>query len=286
MDEPLSRSESSPEETGANADEVPEDGQLEFPCTNCGARMHWDPGADALTCEYCGNVQAVVSEDGVVIERSLGEAGQAARGLGLELRVASCRNCAARITFDGQSTSENCPYCGSSSVLAQDVNRNALRPESVVPLDVGREQVERAFRRWIKGLWFRPNELKKTKRFEAVGIYVPFWTFDCRAHSDWSAQAGHYYWETETYTATVNGKRQTRTRQVRKTRWVPAWGDRDDAYDDLLVHASNSLSDELMGRLGGFDTRALVAYEPEYLAGWRAEEYQIDLERGWEIGQG
>ena len=31
----------------------------------------------------------------------------------------------------------------------------------------------------------------------------------------------------------------------------------------------------------GFDTRALVPYRPEYLAGWRAEEYQIDLAQAW-----
>ena len=34
-----------------------------------------------------------------------------------------------------------------------------------------------------------------------------------------------------------------------------------------------------------FDTSELVPYKPEYLAGWRAEEYQVDLEQGWEAGK-
>lgn len=28
-----------------------------------------------------------------------------------------------------------------------------------------------------------------------------------------------------------------------------------------------------------------MPYKPEYLAGWRAEEYRIDLEQGWASGQ-
>ena len=65
-----------------------------------------------------------------------------------------------------------------------------------MPLDVGRDDVEKKFLEWITGLWFRPNDLKKTRTFEGVGVYVPFWTFDCQVHSDWSADAGYYYYTT------------------------------------------------------------------------------------------
>jgi hypothetical protein len=182
-------------------------------------------------------------------------------------------------------TALSCVFCGSSNVLKQDANRNAIRPESLVPMDVGRRDVERAFHRWLKGLWFRPNALRKTRDFDAVGVYLPFWTFDCAVHSDWSAQSGTYYYVTVTKTRTVNGKTQTYTTQERRTRWRPAWGQRDDGYDDLLVNASHAVSESLVRELGGFDTRGLVPYRPEYLAGWRAEEYRRDLEQGWEDGE-
>jgi len=256
--------------------------RVDFPCANCGAEMTWDPDADALTCEYCGSVVQVPRAEGTIVERSLEDAGSAVRGFGVDLRVAKCANCGARVTFDAASTAESCVYCGSPNVLAQEANRNVIRPESLVPLDVGRAQVETSFHEWIRSLWFRPNDLARTKEFRAVGIYVPFWTFDCNVHSSWSADAGYYYYVTETYVVTVNGRPQTRTRQVRRVRWVPAWGERDDAYDDHLVLASKGLPEELVEELGDFDTRALVPYRPEYLAGWRAEEYQIDLEGGWQ----
>ena len=259
--------------------------RFDFPCENCGARMTWDPASDALACDYCEHRLEVPRADGTILERPLEEAGEAVRGLGLDLRVARCHNCGARVAFGEASTSEVCVYCGSASVLAQEANRNVLRPESLVPLDVGQEQVRENFQRWLRKLWFRPNAIRKTKRFDATGIYVPFWTFDCRVRSDWSADAGHYYWVTQTYMTTVNGKPRLRTRRVRKVRWVPAWGNRDDAFDDLLVLASRGLDQDQVDGLGGFDTRALVPYQPHYLAGWRAEEYQVDLPTGWERGQ-
>ncbi|MHC4990313.1 MAG: TFIIB-type zinc ribbon-containing protein [Planctomycetota bacterium] len=259
--------------------------EVGFPCDNCGARMKWNPDVDALHCEHCGHEVQVPRDEGTILEHPLADAASVARGFGLELRVAQCDTCGARVTFDESETANTCVYCGSSSVLPQEANRNAIRPESLVPLDVGRADVEKSFRRWIKGLWFRPNDLKKTRRFEAVGIYVPFWTFDCRVHSDWSADAGHYYWVTETYRTTVNGKRVTRRRRKRKIRWEPAWGARQDAYDDMLINASRGQPADLVRKLGQFDTGQLVGYRPEYLAGWRAEEYQVDLESGWGAAQ-
>lgn len=258
---------------------------VEFPCGECGADMTWDPDVDALACAYCGNRTEVPRAEGTIVERALGEAPQAERGLGLELRVSQCDSCGARVTFEGAETADLCVYCGSAKVLAQEANRNAIRPESLVPLDVGRDDVEQKFREWIHGLWFRPNALKKARSFEAVGIYVPFWTFDAHVHSDWSADAGYYYYVTQTYTTMVNGKPVMRTRQVRKVRWRPAWGSRDDRFDDHLLHASKGQPAGLVRALGDFDTRALVPYRPEYLAGWRAEEYSVDLDVGWEQAQ-
>lgn len=258
---------------------------IRFPCGTCGAELRWDPEADALHCDHCRAVVPVPRAEGTILERPLAEAGAAAVGLGVERPAVRCGSCGASITLDGAATADVCTYCGSAAVLNQEANRNAIRPESLIPLDVGREDVERAFRRWIGGLWFRPNALKRARAVGATGVYVPFWTFDCRVHSEWSADAGYYYYETETYWTTVNGKRERRTRQVRKVRWVPAWGERRDAYDDIVVHASRALPPDLVGRLGPFDLRALCPYRPEYLAGWRAEEYQLDLAGGWSQAQ-
>lgn len=255
--------------------------EVDLDCDECGAPLRWSPEQGALLCEHCGTARPVVVGPGTIVERPLEDAHAAARGLGVAVRAAECGTCGARVTFDGASTSELCPFCGSAEVLAQEANRNAIRPESLIPLEVGRGKVEEAFLRWIRSRWFRPNALRSLTAHEAVGVYVPAWTYDARVHSEWSAQSGTYYYVSESYTVMVNGSPQRRTRQVRKVRWRPAWGRRDDVFDDVLVVASKGIDARLARALGPFTAEGLVPYAPAYLAGWRAEEYQIDLLEGW-----
>ena len=254
---------------------------VRFRCPNCGATMTWNPDVDALACDHCQKAIAVPRLEGTIVEHPLEEASSAPVGLDLAVRVARCGECGAQVAFEENATAGSCCFCGSPQVLEQSANRNALRPESVIPLDVGRATVEQEFRKWIGSRWFRPNALARTREFRAVGLYVPCWTYDATVDAQWSADAGYYYYVPVTYTTVVNGRTVVQTRMEQRIRWEPAWGQRHDVYDDVLVHASRGLSRELAAQLGKWDMRALVRYRPEYLAGWRAEEYSVDLEQGW-----
>ena len=198
---------------------------------------------------------------------------------------AQCSGCGARVSFDSSATSTDCVFCGSPSVLAQDERRNQLRPESLIPLDVGRASVREQFRKWTAGLWLRPNALARVDQFQAQGVYVPCWTFDAQVHSRWSADSGTYYYVTVMVPTVVNGRTTLVAQQVRHVRWTPAAGERQDEFDELLVPASGFVRGDLMAKLGEFDTAALVSYRPEYLAGWHAEEYRSDLADGWKAAQ-
>jgi hypothetical protein len=100
--------------------------------------------------------------------------------------------------------------------------------------------------------------------------------------STWTAEAGFYYYTTETYTEVENGQQVTRTREIQHVRWEPASGAREDSFDDILVCASRGLPGPLVARLHTFDTSALQPYSPAYLAGFRAERYAVDLREALE----
>lgn len=117
------------------------------------------------------------------------------------------------------------------------------------------------------------------------GMYIPFWTYDCWANSNWTAQSGYYYYETETYTDYVDGRSVTRTRQVRKTRWVPSSGYRNDFYNDKLIVASRGLDYHLVFKIYPFHLGSLIPYKPEYLSGWQAEDYSVSVHEGWSISR-
>jgi hypothetical protein len=167
--------------------------------------------------------------------------------------------------------------------VLREQNQQPIQPESVLPFRVDQKMATGKFAAWLGSLWLRPSNLQKLASVaEMKGMYVPYWAFDASVHSDWTALAGYYYYVTETYTTTDDkGRTVQRQRQVQRVRWQPAWGSRNDSYDDLLVCGSRGLSAAMTQKLEPFDTRALAPYDPSYLAGWRAEEYSIDLNGAW-----
>jgi len=71
-------------------------------------------------------------------------------------------------------------------------------------------------------------------------------------------------------------------KQVAKIRWSPARGRVARFFDDVLVLASKSLPKRFTDALEPWDLAALEPYRPEYLAGFRAEGYSVQLEEGYQ----
>ena len=67
-----------------------------------------------------------------------------------------------------------------------------------------------------------------------------------------------------------------------QTAWSPAGGQVARRFDDVLVPATKSVNETRLNALEPWDLPALCAYDPEYLAGFKAQRYQIDLPVGFE----
>jgi hypothetical protein len=140
----------------------------------------------------------------------------------------------------------------------------------------------------VKGLWLAPGALKKYAQSDAAmtGTYLPFWTYDCATASDYTGERGEHYYATESYTTrNASGQSVTNTRRVQHTRWTPAAGHVERFHDDVLVLASESLPPALRGATRAWNLKELVAYQPEYVSGFRAEAYQVGLREGYPIAK-
>jgi len=60
--------------------------------------------------------------------------------------------------------------------------------------------------------------------------------------------------------------------------WYPTSGSIRHFFDDVLVPASDKLDGRLLRQIGHFGTKQVVSYAPEYLSGYGAECYTVDLE--------
>ena len=256
--------------------------QKKYACPMCGGEARWDPARQALVCVYCGSVTPVKTGDagsGVVQEHPLAAALRAVpdteRGWMTETHSVRCQSCQAISVFPAGQAAGRCAFCGSAALVDYQALRAPIRPESLLAFQVSESQARDAVRAWYGSRWFAPNQLKRAALTDTVrGVYLPFWTFDAQALCPWTAEAGTYYYETETYEE--NG--EEKTRQVRQTRWEDAEGLVRHFFDDELVSGSKGVSGKLMAQIEPFPTvDQLVPYDGGYLAGWTVEQYQVDL---------
>ncbi|MDP6959814.1 MAG: hypothetical protein QF645_13495, partial [Planctomycetota bacterium] len=194
-------------------------------------------------------------------------------------KVVKCGDCGAESTLDPNVTSDECPFCGSP-VVVQEGSEKKIRPKSLLPFKVEQKEAGDLFRKWLVGLWFAPNKLKHLARRDKPldGMYIPYWTYDSNTTSYYTGERGVDYYTTETYT---DSEGNTRTRQVRRTRWYSVSGCVWNSFDDVLVLASNSLPRKYADELEPWDLKNLTGYSEDYLPGFRTESYQVDLEEGF-----
>lgn len=260
-----------------------------FPCTGCGAKLSFSPGTTELACEYCGTANPIPEGGENVEELDFDTYLQALEGKMEveEVEEVRCDKCGAGQSMAGHLFAGHCTFCGAAIVSKGYASRR-IKPKSLVPFQVTRDRAAEAFRRWVRGLWLAPGDLKRYAQKDAglAGVYLPYWTYDCETASDYAGERGDDYWTTETYTTQDSqGKSVTQTRQVKHTRWTPAAGHVERFHDDVLVMASKSLPPRITGSVMRFDLKGLVPYQPQFVSGFQAEAYQVTLREGFPIAK-
>ena len=252
-----------------------------YHCPACGAEAHWNPQKQALVCPFCGvESPGKIDASGEIVEHdlvaALRDVPDSGRGWQADKVSVKCQSCQAISVFDPSRQAQRCQFCGSAQLVPYAQTKDAFRPESLLPFKIAEPQAREMIRAWYGKVWFAPNALKRKALTDTVnGLYLPYWTFDAQADADWRAEAGYYYYTTESY---QDNSGRTQTRQVRHVRWEPAAGNLQHFFDDELVCASVGVKRNLLRGIEPFPTTdQLVPYDAGYVTGWTVERYQIDL---------
>lgn len=255
-------------------------------CPACGAQAEWNPAKQLLVCPFCGaeSPYDAYKAGGEVPEIDLLSTLRAlpdeARGWDTARRSVQCQSCKAVMVFAPEKVGKNCEFCGSPALVDYDELQSPIRPQSLLPFKLSQNDVRDRMQRWYAGRWFAPNAFKHKSLIDQLhGLYVPYWTFDAQVHCTWTAQAGYYYYTTETYR---DNQGRMQTRQVQHVRWVPAAGEIDHFFDDEPVPATMGVDHGLLRRVEPFPTQQVVPYDTAYLSGFVVERYQINLEQATE----
>ena len=251
-----------------------------LPCPACGAQAEWNAGKQKLVCPFCGTESPyAITPAGQIEEldlvRALREIPDDARGWQAEKRTVQCQSCKAVSVFDPERVGQRCEFCGSPALVDYKEIKSPIRPQSLLPFRVADTAVREQIRNWYKSKWLAPGSLKSRALVDTVkGVYIPYWTFDAQVVCPWDADAGHYYYTTETYR---DNKGQMQTRQVRHVRWEPASGIVNHFFDDEPIPGTQGISRGLLDGVQPFPTNELVPYDTAYLSGFVVEHYQVVL---------
>ena len=250
-------------------------------CAACGAQAEWNPSKQLLVCPFCGTSTpfTVDKESGALVENDLAKAlrdlPDEARGWLTEKRTVQCQSCKAVSVFDPERVGQNCQFCGSPSLVDYTEIKAPIRPQALLAFKVSESQVREQIRRWYASKWLAPGKLKSRALVDRVrGVYIPYWTFDAPAACPWEAEAGHYYYTTESYR---DNQGRSQTRQVQHVRWEPASGRVDHFFDDEPVPGTQGVSHVLLRQIEPFATAELVPYDTAFLSGFIVEHYQVVL---------
>src|SRR5262245_34785625 len=113
---PVSSEFAPPEAKAPTVTRAPPAGR-QFPCPQCGARLDFDPKAQALQCPYCGHTEAVTPAAGQPEEQDWEaywktQGGKEVTLPGRPCQVA-CAVCGAVVLLEDRVAAGPCPYCGT-----------------------------------------------------------------------------------------------------------------------------------------------------------------------------
>ncbi len=243
-------------------------------CPLCGGRLVYSPADRALKCEYCGGKgQIDMSRYGEELD-FVNLINAENNTWSNETHVFRCNNCGAKTVISKHDISKKCPFCGTTNVV-QTEELCGLKPNAVLPFLLDKKQACQSAVKWAKKRLFSPRKFKKDVYPEEIeGNYIPAFTFDSQTVTHYSGTLG----KTRTRTVRVNGKTVTKT----YTQWFRISGTYEMSFDDILVQASETVSQKDSNKLSPFDTNESQAYSSDFLLGFSATQYSKSGQQCWE----
>lgn len=247
--------------------------------------MQFNPESGQLKCPHCGNVQALIAGSTVKAhEFTAAVAGHPLQPLTAKALQVTCSGCGSVVSFEPPEVAGTCSFCGTAIVAQPKAADPLIAPDGVLPVKLPKQAALTQLQNWLSSRWFAPSALKRLARPDGInGLYLPFWNYYFHTDSSYIGERGEHYYTTESYTETdSSGNTVERTREVQHTRWYPASGRVSENFNNILVAATKAVPEHRLNKLQPWDLNSLCGYEPAYLAGFRAQHYQVELPQGFE----
>ena len=181
----------------------------------------------------------------------------------------SCESCGARVVVEASQRTARCLYCDSPSVIDRRATIDRPDPKFTIGFSVDRKRAGQLVRSFLGGKRTAPFGLKRAVAEKVHGVYVPAYLYSALAVSRYAARIGEDYWVT---TVSRDSKGRTKVRRERRTEDRGLQGSHRTYLGDVLVTASQGISNDEIEAIEPYRLEELRLYRPGLVAGWISEE--------------
>jgi len=230
-----------------------------FVCPQCGARMVYTTDGQSLYCEHCGYNNPLTNSTKEAKEQDffVGMAIASGHQSPVATQVFFCEGCGAKFILSPQTISATCAYCGSPHVIRSEKQQDILSPNGIIPINYTQKTATR-----VLEIWLQKHKTYQKKILQPLnGVYLPAWTFDIVGSI--------------TYHEEIDDSDFIELEMVNHKSTIPR-----EFYihlDDLCVPASRRMQKLFKSMLSTYDLKEIRDYEPDFLANWGAEVYDIPM---------
>lgn len=248
-----------------------------YNCKSCGAELYWDSNANCLKCEYCdaeyqpddfGEADVESPQETTQKKMEPEKADEYAKATddsdSIELVVYKCSHCNAEIVTAKSTIATTCAYCGRAISMTDKLVDN-FKPDAVIPFLFDETKAKEAYKKYIHSSFLTPKDFGKESVIKKMkGVYVPFWLHSFE----------------QTTNAVVYGENMVSSRRgddkIIDHHMYHISVDASGTFTNIPTDALKNLDNALMDALEPFDYNKLEEFNPAYMAGFYAEEYNED----------
>ena len=249
---------------------MPSETSQDNKCPSCGGTLAYDPSTGGLICNFCGKhvqLETKAAEPGLGYSmEDLQNTSRLRYRPGVKQVV--CGTCGGQFIADSSSISGLCPYCGSNSINVSGDAAGVLEPTGIIPFMISKDEAQNIFKQWITGRRFTPMDIEKNAQIkDLVGVYVPYWVFDCDTYTPYKGKFGIVY-----------GSGDNSYTKYHKSEGVCQM-----PVKNLTLVATGRLQDDYFWKnISKFNFDYMKKYDPALLSGFWSESYTIDGPTAWQ----
>ena len=248
----------------------------DFKCPACGGSLKFDSDSQNVTCPYCDAIYS--KQDLIELDEDINEkydeqivwdevdqamySEEEAKGMS----VYHCDSCGGEVICGENTSATSCPYCGNAILIKSKIS-GELKPKIIIPFKIEKEQASESFKKYFSSKFFIPSRFKKECQIkESDSMYVPYWLFSADVDG------------TVRFNGEVVRRWSDSNYDYKEVKYYRLYRYGLIAFDDIPVDASAKMPNDLMESIEPFDIRDHKEFLSGYLAGYKAEKYDVSKE--------